>query len=196
MADALDVLNPIQGGFRAFGGLFDDSDEQLESIDAANRRIEGAQERLGRDYRGLISDFDLGLGNYRKDSRSKRTEASNALKLALMSDTEAYVESLGPLNEVSKARLKTQMQVPVLRQLIEFDLGTTETDLNVGMSALMSSMQLGREAHELRRYADNTVARNKAARQSIADSAPSGFDKWLTGTIEATKLAAALKGAV
>src|SRR3990167_842373 len=182
MADALDFINPIQGGFRAVGGLFDDSDDQLAAIDRSNQRVDRAQDRLQGDYRGLIEQFDLGLGQYREDSRNARIDASNDLKMALSQETDSFLVGLGPLNEVSKARIKSQIEIPALRKMVEFDLGTTETDLNTALSSLMTSMQLGREQHQLYNQGTRAMSRNLGARESIRRNAPSSFEKWLQGS--------------
>ena len=182
MADFLDVVNPTQGGLRAVGGLFDDSDDQLAAIDRSNQRIDRAQDRLQGDYKGLIEQFDLGLGQYREDSRNARIDASNDLKMALSQETDSFIAGLGPLNEVSKARIKSQIEIPALRKMVEFDLGTTETDLNTALSSLMTSMQLGREQHQLYNQGTRAMSRNLGARESIRRNAPSGFEKWLQGS--------------
>lgn|SRR3990167_2550019 len=184
----------IAAGTGLANGIFG-GDDITEDVNNANKRITGAQDTLKKDYTELINDFDLGMGQFRQESKQKRLQASQDLRSQLMSDSDSYVDSLGPLNETSKARLKTQMRVPALTKLLEFDLGTTETDLSMALSSLMSSIQLGREQIQMNDQGNRAISRNQASLEAYNRNQPNFGERFLRGALGGMQLYGAGKQA-
>lgn len=145
-----------------FGG--DDTEEVTNKL---IKESQEAQLKLSKDYDSLITNLDQSLTQFRTESKDKRITARNTLKQELENKTESMLTSFGPLNDDSKARLRTLMNHPIYNQLLEFDLGTTESDLNLGLSGILGSITLEREKQAFMSQAKAARKRNILAAESL-----------------------------